>query len=230
MQKVLVTASLVNATVEVNHVHLASSEPQYQELCATSPTGSLPVLETKAGRVSEANAIATYLANSHDANFLGRDAWEKVQVSQWTNFANFDLQRNYQSVVLPLFGYGDTEHLTDLTETKNHMKLLNTHLGTTRKFFVGEALTYADVDLFYVLRRFFQMVFNENFRNQVFPNVTRWFVEMSNNEHVVRVSFFYFTLNRLAEEHNYAKLFKKPQNSPSRPNPQRKPKLRLRNQ
>jgi glutathione S-transferase len=68
------------------------------------------------------------------------------------------------------------------------MRLLNTYLGTTRKFFVGDAITFADVDIFYTLRHFFQMVFNENFRNQVFPNVTRWFVEMSTNVHIVSVS------------------------------------------
>lgn len=65
---------------------------------------------------------------------------------------------------------------------------MNTYLGTDRKHFVGDSWTYADVDMFYTLRHFFQMVFPENFRNQVFPNVTRWFIGMSTNEHILKVS------------------------------------------
>jgi glutathione S-transferase len=93
---------MVKATVEVVHIH--SADPKYHELSESSPTGALPLLETKAGRVSEANAIATYIANSHDATFLGRDSWEKVQVAQWTDFASFELFRNTHSVVYPLLG------------------------------------------------------------------------------------------------------------------------------
>ncbi len=52
---------------------------------------------------------------------------------------------------------------------------------------VGNSWTYADVDIFFTLRHFFQMVFNEHFRTHVFPNVTRWFTEISNNEHVLKV-------------------------------------------
>ena len=67
------------------------------------------------------------------------------------------------------------------------MRLLNSHLEH-RNFLVGDSMTYADVNVFYVLRHFFQMVFNEQFRNQVFPRVTKWFVNMSQNEHILKVN------------------------------------------
>jgi glutathione S-transferase len=73
------------------------------------------------------------------------------------------------------------------------LRFLNTFLAD-RKHFVGNSWTFADVDIFYTLRHFFQMVFNDNFRNQVFPNVTKWFVEMSNNEHIIKVIYIYLTI------------------------------------
>jgi len=101
-QKILVTAAFCNAKVEVCHVH--PTDPTYCTEAENSPTRSLPLLETKDGKLSEANAIANYIANNSNPAFLGKSSWEKAQVAQWTDFAGYDLHKNTHSCVYPLFG------------------------------------------------------------------------------------------------------------------------------
>lgn len=147
------------------------------------------MLEMKEGKVGQSNAIANLIAAQCNADFLGKDSYERVQVNQWTDFASFELFKNTHSVVYPLLGWGEHSHDHDagLNEIKNHLRLINTYLGTNRKHFVGNHWTYADVDIFFTLRHFFQLVFVENFRTQVFPNVTRWFNDIANHENIVKV-------------------------------------------
>jgi len=65
------------------------------------------------------------------------------------------------------------------------MKLLDKHLGGN-DFFVGSGVTLADLYLFFGLRGFFQFVYVEEVRKNLFPNLTRWFTRLAVEEHAIK--------------------------------------------
>lgn len=65
------------------------------------------------------------------------------------------------------------------------MKLLDKHMEG-KDFFVGTAATLADIYLFFGLRGFFQFVYVEEVRKNLFPNLTRWFTRLAGEEHAIK--------------------------------------------
>src|SRR5918994_1926324 len=61
---------VLNSPVEFVHVDLAKGENRTPEFLALNPNGKVPVLETDAGSLWEANAIMCYLAR-----LAGSDLW-----------------------------------------------------------------------------------------------------------------------------------------------------------
>ena len=78
---------------------------------------------------------------------------------------------------------GDRSIMDDI---KDYIKVLEEHLKG-KKYFVGNAVTLADIVMFNVLRFFFQLVWVEGMRKNLLPNVTAWFTEMMNTPEAVKV-------------------------------------------
>lgn len=65
-----------------------------------------------------------------------------------------------------------------MKELKEWLKVLNAELKC-KDFVVGDAYTMADLELFVSLRAYFQLVFAEDIRKNVFPNVSAWFAKLA---------------------------------------------------
>jgi hypothetical protein len=130
--------------------------------------------------------MSHFIANQKDATFLGASSHEKALVQQWSEFAGSELNSCVRGSILPIFGW-ETPSETSSSDMKSHLALLNNYLKDGRKHLVGSSWTLADVEVFFNLRHFFQLSYQEQYRNNVCPNVARWFVEVSNNEHFVAV-------------------------------------------
>jgi len=183
----LVAAKLSNAPVE--HIHVTWEAPNRPDLKKSSPTGTLPSLETSHGIISESGAICQYLAETYNPSLLGSNSFEKAQVRQWNEFASGEISRNNKTLIYPLFGYypyNKTEGDASLAEIKEHFKLLNAHLeGKT--YFVGSNITLADLNLYVAVGGYLQFLFAEEARKKLFPKLTEWWWNLATSENFTKV-------------------------------------------
>src|SRR6516162_7516338 len=120
------------------------------EFLAKNPNGRIPTLEVEPGVfLPESNAILFYLAEG--TPFFPTDRLERAQVLQWMCFEQYSHEPNIATV---RFWY-HTE-LTDERRAQLPAKrvlgeaalgVMNGHLRT-RRFFVGEAYSAADIALY----------------------------------------------------------------------------------
>ncbi len=143
-------------------------------------------METSNGTLAEAYAIVQYLAATYNTALLGTNEWEQALVNQWVQFAHWEVTRFSKALLYPIFGffeYNKAEGAKALSELKEWLKNLDKHLDN-RDFVVGDAYTVADLELFYALRGYFQLIFTEDVRKG-FANLTAWFTKLAANAHVV---------------------------------------------
>jgi glutathione S-transferase len=160
--------------------------PQRDELKKKSSTESFPFLETKEGVVSEAYAIIQYLAATYNDKLNGSNKWETAQVNQWVQFAQQEITRNNKGLIYPILGfteYNAAEAQRSLKDVLQWVKVLDAQLAG-KSFIVGNEYTLADLEMFFPLRFYFQLVFPEEIRN-LMPNVTAWFTKLMVNSHIM---------------------------------------------
>lgn len=185
-QFVMFVARLAGAPVVNENVNWG--DPKRDELKSKTPTGTFPYLETSSGNISENNAIVSYLAETYRPELLGANTFDRASVRQWVEFSIHEIGRNTRALVYPLFGFSEYDKTAADTATKDikeQMKLLNRHLQG-RTFVVGSNMTLADASLYAAVRHLFQLVFVEDMRKTLFPNVTEWFNTISSHEHTIR--------------------------------------------
>jgi len=185
-QRVLLTIRYTGANVQ--HENIAMDNTQRPELLQKSPTGTLPLLQTSHGLLSEAHAICVYLNDVTNSTLLGSNAFERAQVVQWGEFVTCEIQPNSALTVYALLGYyeyNQQNFSTALTKVKNFLKSANAALEN-RKYLVGNSVTLADIELYLALRPYFTLVFTEEDR-KYFNNVTSWFVNFANEPNVVEL-------------------------------------------
>jgi len=150
-----------------------------------NPNQKVPILVTENGSMWESNAIARFIARigTPAASFLGKSAFETSQIDQWIDWTRGELEIQIQVWVYPILGYiANNQQATELAkeDIKKALNVLNDHLKL-RSFLVGDRLSLADVIVALTLYYPFKLVFDPNFRKP-FPNVTRWFTTVINQE------------------------------------------------
>jgi glutathione S-transferase len=125
-------------------------ETRTPEFLAKNPNGRIPTLELEDGtHLAESNAILCYLADG--TPFLPADRLERARVLQWMCFEQYSHEPNIATV---RFWYH--RELTDerraLLPAKRELgeaalRVMDGHLRT-RRFFVGESYTVADIALY----------------------------------------------------------------------------------
>jgi elongation factor 1-gamma len=163
-------------------------EKSRDELKQQSPTATFPFLTTPQGVLSQSSAIVEYLAQSHNTALLGTDAFTKAQVKQWVELAINELRYFAKSIVYPLFGWAEYDKdAADKAQkgVKELLKVLEKHIQG-KDFFVGSQVSLADLYLFAGLRSFFQFVYVEDVRKNLFPQLTQWFVRLANESQAIK--------------------------------------------
>ena len=114
---------------------------------AMSPMGKVPVLKTAEGAISEAAAIARYVARMRpDTNMYGASFYEAGLVDQWIEFAKNELDLPVGMWIYPILGFiqsnaSNTEKAKE--DVKRALAVLNAHL-LKKTFLASEAITAAD--------------------------------------------------------------------------------------
>ncbi|CAF3186979.1 unnamed protein product [Rotaria socialis] len=145
------------------------------------PTGKVPAYENDAGvKLFEANAIAFFLSNEQ---LRGNTLAEQAQVLQWINFGESDINPASATLVYPCMGimqFNKQNNERAKTELTHILQLLNNYLRT-KTYLVGERITLADIAVACDLLLLFQWIIEPSLRDP-YPNVTRWFVTLINQQ------------------------------------------------
>jgi glutathione S-transferase len=125
-------------------------ETRTPEFLAKNPNGRIPTLELEDGsHLAESNAILCYLADG--TPFLPADRLDRARVLQWMCFEQYNHEPNIATV---RFWYHSelTDERRALLPAKRQLgeaalRVMDEHLRT-RRFFVGEGYTVADIALY----------------------------------------------------------------------------------
>ena len=180
--EVLHTSYLVKAKIlfEDADIEDISKRNSYSE---KTPTTTLPFLETPQGNISESISIETFLVNKYKPDLLGINALERAKVNQWIEFASCEIQKCQQEIIFPIFNWKEfNKEMADKEnkKLKQYIAILEKQLSHGKKYILGNKITLADIVLFRYLRFFMMLHFNENMRNSLFPQLTKWFENIMN--------------------------------------------------
>ena len=207
VQRILAAAKFSNAPITVENINWGDS--QREVLKRNSFTSTFPYLHTPNGILSESYAIIQYLVNNYNQKLLGENDWEKAQVDQWVEFAQLELSRFSKDLVYPILGfteYNKEKSTQALKEIKEWIKILDNHL-IGKNYIVGNSYTLADLELFLILKNYFQFFFVEEIRKILFPNVTSWLIILASHDNML--STYGRTLLCKAPQNAYLKVVKK---------------------
>lgn len=177
LRRVTTAAKIMGIELERVKVDLFKGESQTDEFKSRfNPHGLTPVLEDGDTILYEASAINLYLADKVDSPLVGTTQEERFQVLQWM-FWSGEQWRTFTTTIFDervgktVMGVPKDESLIKFAEGKIRAaaKVLDRHLEG-RRFMVGNALTFADIDI----AAPFSQVDRAKFPFKEFPNLIAW--------------------------------------------------------
>jgi len=149
--KVRLLLAQLGVPFELITLDITKGETRTSGFLAKNPNGRIPLLEIEPGKfLAESNAILFYLAEG--TAFVPEDRWARAQMLQWMCFEQYSHEPNIATVRFWL-------HSAELTDERRAaiaqkrtlgyaaLDVMERHLAT-RRFFVAEAYTIADIALY----------------------------------------------------------------------------------
>jgi glutathione S-transferase len=150
--KVRLLLAHLDIPYETCEVSVVDRSNRCELLGELNPSLRVPTLVLDDGRpLAESNAILWYLGD--DTRFVPNDVYERAQVLQWMFFEQYEVEPALAVVRFWVAYSGSPEKLTperreELTKSGNRaLSALERHLDG-RDWFVGDAITIADISLY----------------------------------------------------------------------------------
>ena len=180
--EVQIAADLAGAHIKTNVV---TDSAKVKELAkkASIQGNAFPYFQlTDTVILTDSTAIARHLLRTNqqasDAVLGTSSAFAEAKIDQFVTMASTLLP---QVQIMERATYGPKEdlagHAAAVKSIKETCKLLNTHLEG-KNWFVGSALTFADIHMFTVLAPAFQLCLDGGFRKAM-PALAAWFEKMA---------------------------------------------------
>ncbi|PMH43779.1 glutathione S-transferase [Vibrio sp. 10N.286.49.B3] len=170
-------------------VNVRDGENLTEEFLSKSINGKVPMLELADGTLlCESVAICRYLNGVYDNNLylFGRDALEQAKVEMWSRvvelqglYVAFQAFRNITGI------YKDREHCIEEwgIESKSRVRMVLPKIEKTlanNTFIIGDRLTIVDITAYIYIGFIINALKIDVFT--LFPNIQRWFDELSQRE------------------------------------------------
>ncbi|WP_416066607.1 glutathione S-transferase family protein [Rhizobium sp. ZK1] len=177
LRRVNAAAKIMGIELERVTVDLFKGESQTDAFKSRlNPHGLTPVLEDGDIIIYEASAINLYLADKVNSPLVGTTQEERFQVLQWM-FWSGEQWRTFTTTIFDervgktVMGVAKNESLITFAEGKIRAAadVLDRHLEG-RKFMVGNALTFADIDI----AAPFSQIDRARFPFKEYPNLIAW--------------------------------------------------------
>lgn len=177
--KIKLLLEFLNIHHEWIHLDILAGETQTPEFRAMNANGKIPLLEIPAVKesdnpefLSESNAILNYLATN--TSFLPNDTLSRSRVLEWQFFEQYSHEpyiavARYIKKYLGLPEDRKAEYESKQAGGHKALKIMDGHLSN-HDFFVGNALTIADLSLF----AYTQVAHEGGFDLSSYPNIKSW--------------------------------------------------------
>jgi glutathione S-transferase len=152
--KIRLTAALLGLALERREYDIMKGETRTPEFLAeVNPNGRIPVLQVGDRFIPESNAACFYLADGSE--LIPGDRFERADMLRWMFFEQYNHEPNVATLRFWLAFVGE-ETLSDLQRSllpakreagEAALKLMDEHLAT-RRFFLGDRLSLADIALY----------------------------------------------------------------------------------
>jgi glutathione S-transferase len=174
--KIRLTAALLGLPLERREYDIMKGETRTPGFLANvNPNGRIPVLQVGARFIPESNAACFYLAEG--SPLVPENRFEKADMLRWMFFEQYNHEPNVATVRFWIAFVGE-ERLNDLQRAllpakreagEAALRLMDEHLAS-RRFFVAERLTLADIALY----AYTHVAGEGGFDLSAYPWVARW--------------------------------------------------------
>jgi glutathione S-transferase len=174
--KVRLTAALAGVAIERRSYDIMKGETRTPEFLAkVSANGRIPVLQVGDRFISESNAICYYLAEG--SPLIPADRVDRADMLHWLFWEQYQHEPNIATLRFWMNWVG-IDRLTDLQRSQmpakrklgnEALQLMDAHLAG-REWFVGDAMSLADICLF----AYTHVAGDADFHLQLYPNVIAW--------------------------------------------------------
>jgi glutathione S-transferase len=174
--KVRLTAAVVGVPLERREYDIMNGETRTAEfLASVNPNGRIPVLEDGERFISESNAACYYVADG--SNLIPTDRFNHADMLRWMFWEQYNHEPNIATLRF-WKGWVGLDNLTDLQRLQMSgkrqagnaaLKLMDVHLKD-RGWFVGDAMTLADICLF----AYTHVAGDADFDLSLYPHVMEW--------------------------------------------------------
>ncbi|MEB3356515.1 MAG: glutathione S-transferase family protein [Synechococcales bacterium] len=184
--KVRLLLTLLGIPFERIPVDILAGETRTPEFLTKNPNHRVPLLEWPDGRcLAESNAILWYF--SEGTAFLPEDAWERALILQWMFFEQYS-HEPYIAVVRFWHFSGQIEQrqsgLAEKMERGYHaLNVMEQHLQS-RKFFVAERYTIADIALY----AYTHVAEEGKFDLSSYPSIQSWFKRVAEHPKHIKIT------------------------------------------
>jgi glutathione S-transferase len=189
--KIRLTAALLGVPIERREYDILKGETRTREFLATvNANGRIPVLQAGDQFLPESNAACFYLADGSPLVPAGR--FDRADMLRWMFWEQYNHEPSVATLRFWLAFVGEA-NLTDLQRSQlpakkaagdAALKLMDEHLEG-RRFFVGDALTLADIALYA-----YTHVAEEGggFRLGDYPHVQAWLSRVEATQGYISIS------------------------------------------
>ncbi len=186
--KIRLTAAHVGAVLERREYDIMTGETRTPDFLATvNANGRIPVLQIGDRFLPESNAACYWLA--HGSALIPTDRFEHADMLRWMSWEQYSHEPNIGSMRFYRAFVG-MDNLSQaqadsvpmrIEDGKAALALMNDHLAT-RRFFVGDTLTLADICLY----AYTHTAAEGGFSLAAYPTVERWLSDMAHQpRHIV---------------------------------------------
>ena len=179
--KIRLTAALLGVPLERRGYDILKGETRTPDFLAqVNANGRIPVLQIGARQLPESNAACVWLA--HGSGLIPVDRFDHADMLRWMFFEQYNHEPNVATLRFWLAFIGE-ENLTDAQRAQiparraggeAALALMDEHL-TGRGYFVGDALTLADIALF----AYTHVAGEGDFDLAAYPAVGAWLARVS---------------------------------------------------
>ena len=174
--KIRLTAAHVGATLERREYDILKGETRTVEFLANiNSNGRIPVLQIGERFLPESNAACFWLADG--TPLIPADRFDRADMLRWMSWEQYNHEPNVATMRF-FKGFVGMENLSEaqaasvpgrIENGKIALTLMDDHLST-RRFFVGDMLTLADICLY----AYTHCADEGGFTLSDYPNVARW--------------------------------------------------------
>lgn len=179
--KIRLTAAHVGAVLNRREYNIMTGETRTPEfLSGVNANGRIPVLQVGDRFLPESNAACYWLA--HNSALIPADRFDQADVLRWMSWEQYNHEPNVATMRF-FRGFVGSENLTEAQRAsipfrmeagKAALGLMNAHLAGQR-FFVGDAMTLADICLY----AYTHTADEGGFVLSDYPNIVRWLAEIA---------------------------------------------------